>query len=452
MKIDFQQLVAPYYKDATQKLQKLVQIPSVYDRKTKRSSMPFGEEVDKALQYVGAMAERDGFSVDYCDGYCTEISYGSGPVTVGIFAHLDVVPATGKWDYPPFGGEIDNEIMYGRGTSDDKGPGLAAYFALRALKDAGLIDNYKVVLVFGGNEETGAKDLDYYFQKLHKPAPTYGFTPDAEFPLIYGEKAIATYKHQGVAKLEPIISIEAGEAANLVIDEATAILKLDKNIEKALVKTAYKYEVSHSETETTLTFFGISAHGSMPELGENAGLKLFEFLGSYYGLDILSKLASLYQDSGGRNFDGYYNSSKLGETTYNVGLITYRNEVLSLTVNFRYPEITNIKEIIAKLNELDVLKVRLEGISPHLYFDPNSDFIKLLLNVYQQETGDYESKPKTIGGGTYAKSAPNTIAFGSAFPGRNDLIHAPNEHIHLEDYYKSMVIYAHAIYALGSEL
>ena len=55
----------------------------------------------------------------------------------------------------------------------------------------------------------------------------------------------------------------------------------------------------------------------------------------------------------------------------------------------------------------------------------------------------------TIGGGTYARESKNTIAFGSAFPGRNDNIHSPDENIHIEDYLKSQPIYARAILELG---
>lgn len=451
MKSDYLELVTPLFKEADLKLQKFVQIPSVLDLSTRKSSMPFGNEVDRALQYIGYLATQDGFKVDYCDGYATEISYGSGPVTVGIYAHADVVPATGKWDYEPFGGEIDNGVMYGRGTSDDKGPGMAAYFAVRALKEAGLINNFKVVLVFGGNEENGSQCLDYYFHILKKPAPTYGFTPDADFPLIYGEKGISNYLHFGKADLGPVKEIDAGTAPNLVIDEATVILALDPSLDEELAKTSYDYEIHHSDV-TTLKFFGKSAHGSTPEEGVNAGLQLFAFLGSYYHIEVLSRFAELYKTPDGKALGHFYESKNLGPTTYNVGVITYKEGRLRMTVNFRYPETINPREVINQIGETSPLKIRLLSTSDTLYYDPKSEFVQTLLRVYQEETGDYETMPKTIGGGTYAKEAPNTIAFGSAFPGSNTLIHAPNENIELEHYHRSMAIYAHAIYALGTEL
>ena len=84
-----------------------------------------------------------------------------------------------------------------------------------------------------------------------------------------------------------------------------------------------------------------------------------------------------------------------------------------------------------------------------LLFDPESDLVQTLLNVYQEETNDYESKPLAIGGGTYAKECPNTIAFGCAFKGRPGNIHAPNEYLLIEDFYLQIAIYAHAIMALA---
>ena len=89
--------------------------------------------------------------------------------------------------------------------------------------------------------------------------------------------------------------------------------------------------------------------------------------------------------------------------------------------------------------------------SKPLFYDPlKTPFIQKLAEVYVLETNDEVNKPMTIGGGTYAKEAKNTVAFGSHFPGKEDHIHEANEKIDLEDFYNSMSLYAHAIYALGN--
>ena len=85
----------------------------------------------------------------------------------------------------------------------------------------------------------------------------------------------------------------------------------------------------------------------------------------------------------------------------------------------------------------------------HLLFDPKSPLVQTLLKAYQEESGDYKSEVLTTGGGTYAKHAKNTIAFGALFPGRVSTMHEPNEYMPLEDFYLSAVIYAHAIDLLG---
>jgi len=87
--------------------------------------------------------------------------------------------------------------------------------------------------------------------------------------------------------------------------------------------------------------------------------------------------------------------------------------------------------------------------SKPLLVDPKSEFIQTLLRAYQDETGDTTSPMITIGGGTYAKEAKNTIAFGSNFPGKIDNIHDANEKIDLDDLYRSIAIYARAINDLG---
>ena len=225
------ELSKKYFEKAVYSLKNWIQINSIYDESTKTKDMPFGKGVSDALKYIGELALEDGFDVDYCEGYCTEISFGNGPL-IAIYAHADVVPVSGEWKYPPFSGEIEDDIMYGRGTSDDKGPAIAAYYALKILRDLDLIKGYKVSLVIGGNEESGSACLEHYFNELNKPYPVYGFTPDGEFPLIYGEKAIATYSVKLQKEFSEIESIKGGVVINSVIDEATCLLrnKIDESI------------------------------------------------------------------------------------------------------------------------------------------------------------------------------------------------------------------------------
>ena len=179
---DYQKLVAPYKEDAFQALKELVSIPSVLDEDTKSEAMPFGKGVDEALNYVAKLGKKLGFSVDRCDNYITELTYGEGEKTFDIYAHCDVVPVKKEnWHHDPFLLTLEEgNIRYGRGTSDDKGPGLSCLFAVKALRDNKRLGGYKLRFLFGGNEENDSLGLKHYFHALNKGYPTLGISPDAD--------------------------------------------------------------------------------------------------------------------------------------------------------------------------------------------------------------------------------------------------------------------------------
>ena len=449
--IDFKKICENYKSEALETLKKDIQINSVYDASTVSETMPYGKGVHDCFQLLKEIALKDGFTVDMCDGRCIEIGYGEGEKLICIFAHQDVVPVSGERIHPPFSAYVDEKEnrMYGRGTSDDKGPAIASYYALKALKDNGLIKNYRVKLVLGGDEERGSSCLTYYFHTLKKENPTYGFTPDGDFPLIYGEKGIVNYKYEGHLPLNNVISIKAGVVSNSVIDKATVKVSEPEKLEEYLINhPVIKYEKVNDDT---FNFIGKAAHGSLPELGINSGIIALGVLGDVYNNPMLTLLCNEYGDPFGQNMHVKYESKDMGKTTYNVGLISYENGVFSMTVNFRHPENCNPDEVLAKVEACSPLPIQVLSKTPYLYYNPETTpFIKALYEVYKEETGDLIHKPMAIGGGTYAKEAANTVAFGSCFPGKVDHIHEANEKIDLEDFYGSMPIYAHAIYALGN--
>ena len=448
-KIDFKSIVKPYFIEALETLKKDVSINSVYDEKTVSKEAPYGKGVKECFDFLKEIALKDGFNVDTCDGRALEISFGEGKNLIYVLAHQDVVPASGNWKFGPFNPTIEDNKLYGRGTSDDKGPGISAYYALKALKDNNLINNFRVRLVYGGDEERGSSCLRYYFETLKKEEPTYGFTPDGDFPLIYGEKGITNYTYEGNVELKNVIYIKAGVVSNSVIDRAEVKVKnpalLDEYLKKHDLIEYLKIN------EDTYVFLGKAAHGSTPELGINAGIIALSAIGDCYNEGLLSLLANEYADPNGKNLYCYFESKNMGKTTYNVGLISYENGHFSMTVNFRYPENVDVIKTIEKIKSESPLNIVYEKGSDVLYFDPEkTKFIQELAKVYEEETGDYINKMKTIGGGTYAKEAKNTVAFGSNFPGKIDHIHEENEKIDLEDFFNSMSIYARAIYALGN--
>ena len=452
---NFKKLAKPYYDNALLALQELIRKESVYDPNTIAEGAPYGKGVKSALGYVGRLAKEYGFKVDYCNGYATEISFGEGEgPLIGIYAHSDVVPVSGKWDKPPFKGEIVGEgkerKIIGRGSSDDKGPLIASLFALKLLKDNGLIKGYRVRLVTGGDEERGSSCLTYYFEKLKKPASDYGFTPDAEFPLIYAEKGIHHGNLEGKLDLSPIIAMEGGTVANAVCDRIVITLPVDKKFIAKFKEDKVDGDISVSDPIMIVTFKGKTAHGSTPQLGDSAIIKAFAYLGLFYSKKELTNLAKVLADPFGAGFGGENESPELGRSTFNFGVVHYTSkQVLTLTVDYRYGENEKPEETLAKLEKATGLKVKVTSIAPLLYFDKKSPLVSTLMKSYRRMTWKLFDKPMAIGGGTYAKEAKNCVAYGGTFLNHPGNIHSPNEYFYVDDLNAQIAIYADAIYSLG---
>ena len=428
-----------------EELMRFVSINSVYDESTVSKERPYGNGVEDALDYVAKLGLKYGFSVDRCDGHATELTIGEGDKVIGIFAHADVVPATGNWSDDPFCCYVKDGKLYGRGTSDDKGPFMAAFYAVLALKEAGLLKGYRVRFVVGGDEERGSSCLDYYFNNLKKPSPTYGFTPDADFPVIYGEKGINDFFPELKVEIPYIKSIKGGAATNAVCDK----VEIESEKPDELISYLTKNKIKFEQDKGKIIVLGKSAHGSTPELGDNAAIKTIDALADLYNVECLKKLADGLKDTSGKKFGGFCYTKLMGETTYCVGMISYEKGLLKFSVNFRYPETVKSIEYKDKFDSYFGTKSIMGEESHVLFFDPESKLVKTLMQAYREISGDKKNGPMTIGGGTYAKHCENTVAFGALFPGRESVMHQPDEYMPVDDILQSAIIYARAIELLG---
>ncbi len=451
----YDKITAKYQKELMKSLAEFVSINSAYDESTVNETNPFGGGVSDALNYISNLALKDGFEVTNYDNKVVEILYGRGDKNLTIMAHADVVPAGDGWIDPPFKLVEKKGILYGRGVADDKGPLLATYYALKALRDEGYLGGYEIRFLVGGNEESGSLCMEHYFKVLKKKQPTLGFSPDSDFPLIYAEKGIINFTVSAKVNIPGLLSFKGGTAKNAVIDKCEISRELDFDFLRFLTTNCDRNKAPiHTEDDvTTVTFIGKAAHGAQPESGENAGMAALKALAEYSGDSTLKRLVKLYEPLDGSGFNCAASNKEMGHNTSNLGLISYHDGELTLTINFRYINSCDEKELITKIKEANLgFNVKIDSVDDLLFYPKDSVLVKTLLKAYREETGDSTSEPLAIGGGTYAKTANNVVAFGMQFPGWDSLMHSPGEMSKKEDLFKAMSIYARAIDELGKVL
>lgn len=442
-----------YHDELIENLGKFVAINSVYDEKTVSKENPFGKGVSSALDFIAKLAKKDGFEVTNYANKVVEITCGEGK-NITILAHADVVPEGTGWNQNPFEMVDHGDRLTGRGVADDKGPLLAAYYAMKAIRDNHMQGDYQIRFIVGGNEESGSAGVEYYFKTLKKVQPDFGFSPDAEYPLIFAEKGIINFAVKKKVVCKHLDSIVGGVASNSVIEKCVVTLDKDDDFVKYLVDN--HYDVSYEENENdklVVTFHGKAAHGATPEEGVNAGLLALKACAKYFTNKDLLDVYSKYSNLQGYGIEAYGNSDEMGHNSLNVGIINYVDNQFSMIVNFRYVDTCKPETLKANIKATSKpFTVELLGESPLLYYPKDSVLVTTLLNAYREETGDLKNEPKAIGGGTYAKEANNIVAFGMEFPGWESNMHSPGEQVKKVDLFKSIGIYARAIAELGKKL
>lgn len=456
MSIDFRKEVLKRKDQMIEELQGLMRINSeltTFD--PSRIGAPFGDGNKEALDYMLDIGKKDGFNVLNVDGYAGHIEYGNQEEYVGIVGHLDVVPAGADWTYPAYGAEIHNGRLYGRGAEDDKGPTMAAYYALKILKELDLPLTKRVKLILGSDEESGWRCVKHYFEKFPEE-PVSGFIPDADFPLIYAEKGIVRVVVTGDFSNTKLVSFNGGLRDNMVPDNAVAVIEnyegLEKNFNIYLKENNYKGNAKQQDSNLVLAIDGISAHGSTPELGENAIDRMNNFL---IQENIVNNITTLINNKVANETDGKklnikYTDEEMGPLTLNTGVLEAADNKFRLVLNIRYPNGVIFDELFNTIkSELSEFLVTYEHHQKLLYNDPNSDLVKTLMSAYVKHTGDVDAKPVTIGGGTFARALPNVVAFGAHFPGKPSFIHQRDEYFELDDLILATIIYTEALYNLA---
>lgn len=437
-------------------LQKWIRVPSVKGEAA--PGAPFGKEVRSMLDMALADCEQMGFKTQNFDGYIAhaDLGEGSDEDALAILAHLDVVPEGDGWKYPPYGPVIENGRMYGRGTSDDKGPAVAALYAMKAVKDAGIPLRHKVRLILGCDEESGWEDIAHYNKVA--TMPRMGFSPDASYPIINIEKGICRLELHGVLSNEglQVIAFNNGERPNVIPGRASALVAGDAatvvQAEAAAKKLDIPAEVHLTDKGVSITVTGISGHAAYPETARNANgemLLLLRELGVQGDLCLLADKIGL--DYKGEGLEISVSDGISGYLTCNLGIIRAGEGGVYATLDIRYPVMTNPDMIIKNVSaSLPAMRVdAMEVKEPH-HVPAGSELVQNLLDAYHEVTG-YERKCLYTGGGTYARSLQEGVAFGASFPQDEDLAHQANEYADIEGLYKNIKIFALAIVKLAGK-
>ena len=452
------------------KLQELIQIPSVYSE-SKNPLMPFGENANKALEYMLNLGKSLGFRTKNIDGYCGYIEFGEGEEMLGIIGHLDVVPSGDNWTYPPFSATIFDNKIYGRGAIDDKGPVIASLYAMKYVLDNCEVHK-RIRLILGLNEENDWKCINYY--KKHEESPTIGFSPDADFPCIYAEKSILTpYFSMNYTKSDYDISIREfdcnNNAINVVPKICSTVLEISSNIVmddfiKVIKNLLNKYDFEIdvyklNNEEIKLTSYGVGAHSAHPDLGINAISRLIIVLDDLFKTyNINIELFDFFT----KYINTEYNGESLGINykdesgilTLNVGNINLDNNVLKIGLNLRIPisvPIDNIENTFMKcLSNYKEINYKKVDFKQSLYIPKDNYLVKTLCDIYNEEANSY-LEPIAIGGATYARAFDNCISFGANLPGQKDMCHQTDEFISIDNLLFACRVYARAIYELSKQ-
>ena len=409
---------------------------------------PFGKAIQQTLETACEISKKFGFKTTMeSSGYYAYADIGEGNEMIGILGHMDVVPAddTESWNTPPFELTEKDGWLYGRGVTDDKGPMLAAMYALKLLLDKGAKLNKRIRFIFCPDEESLWRGVKKYIEKEELPA--YGFTPDASFPLYFAEKGLVEYHL--IAEDADALDFNGGTALNAVA--AKASVPYTDIVAEAMKSLGFEYE----KIGNLLVAKGKAAHAMVPQEGVNAILNLAQALvKSGAKGNMLRFLTEKACDPFGVSIFGDVSDSASGKLTFNVGLVDFKPGRQLVGIDIRFP-VTYKKEQLDKTLE-DVCKtynVRVEQFDylRSLYIDVNTPFVKLLMQAYQDVTGDTKTKPISSGGATFARSMDNIVAFGALMPGAPKTEHQANECTSIADLKLAIEIYMHAFTLLAVE-
>jgi succinyl-diaminopimelate desuccinylase len=459
--MQFGKNILAYQDEIVRDLARMVAIPSVCSEA--EEGKPFGAESARALNEILKIAEGLGFATKNVGNYAGHAEYGQGEESAAVITHVDVVPAGDGWDTPPFQMTQKGNLLYGRGTADDKGAAVVALYCLKALKDAGVKGKRKMRVIFGAGEEIASDDLAMYFKE--EPMPVMAFTPDSEYGICNREKGIMRVRLSSARSgMEAVKEFSAGTVVNAVPALAEAVVEGEDNLltrlQAAAEKTNGKFEFEQRTNGVKVTSIGKASHAMQPQEGINAASNLICLLADVLPTEKLGGFFAFLRNSVGTETDGASMGVKIsdepsGALTLNLGILHADASSAEAKLDIRYPVTVNGEEIFEKIRskaETAGIKAELLLDQKPLYFPADHPLVHLLQESYRAVKG-VPAELYATGGGTYARSVPGrAVAFGPFFADEpNRRLHDSNESIDISRFMEHAQICLEAMYRMMTE-
>ncbi len=411
---------------------------------------PYGAETARALDYFLELGESLGFRSCNLDHYAGYVEWGEGDKLIAVLCHLDVVPAGDGWKNDPWQAVVTPDQIIARGTSDDKGPAIASLYAIKALADSGFQPDCRIRLILGLDEESGMTCMKHY--REHADLPDAGFTADAGFPTIYAEKGVLWLKlsvpHRELNPNSPLqlTGGKAGERPNMV----PALCRLNWRFDSETSADGYE--------EETINYEGVPAHAAEPENGKNAlAIAMQDAADKLAAADVPHPFVKMFQDFFKHETNGLSLGIQCedvsGEITVNAGVLSMTADQSDMLIDIRYPVTQNSQQIISQIEkQLAPYGASLEIVDhmKPLYLPKDSKLVQILTDVYNTLTGE-KSEPIAMGGGTYARTMPNIVAYGPGFSTDESTAHQVNEALNIRSFLAAAAIYREALQRLARE-
>ena len=424
-------------------LRRLIRIPSVSREEDAQPGAPFGPECLRVLNEIMDRGRYYGFESENHDGYAASVYMGDPVNSIGMIAHLDVVPVGEGWVYPPFDTTYlpEHEAVIGRGVCDNKGAAVMGLFAMRMLREMNWQLKHGIRLLCGSSEEIGMQDLQYMVDK-GIPFPKLSLVPDAGFPANYAQKGSVDAELDIDCKGN-LLRLDAGSVRNVIPDYAECTVAVDyadasKALKQLDEELKQKISMEACDGGVLITARGRSGHAAFPDGGVNAISLLVSALKKMAILEgscanAINAVAELTQDAYGISEGVAYEDEASGKLTLVYGVVHLKEGVLTLSADSRYSVTLQKDDISRRMQEgwkrLGFQIAHFDATEP--FYMPKTDKRVIALQELHKEVTGIDTEPYSMGGGTYSRIAPNAITYGPGLRGvQHDMSFLPEGHGH----------------------